>query len=362
MSRPNIFNYAQKELSQDAMICWLLECYHSEDKIYKQIGLDFIKFILEDETLTFENVDLEKESPHRQYYHIDVYANIRIGDKIIPVIFEDKTNTYLHGEQHTRYIDVIEDWKTNEKWNEWKDGLFNVSGLEWEQTRFIFFKTGYIFNWQREELKQISKSLTNDNVVFKTIELKQIAQFIQGQKNNDELLSDYYTYLAEKLSKAHNCTEAMFDRIFSNIFDNSKKFNYSYQGWAAADFLVVPDRSGKGENNIYYALRIDKRKNNDTSDYAIIMQQCRNEKRTTGTKSEKERLISERRENAVYARTICKEIFDELNINSIVIEKNDTDAMPEQNNIFKIFIDDEEKVCKFYKEFIKRFEIKMSKI
>ena len=38
LTRPNIFNYAKKELSQDAVICWLLECCHSDDDKYRQIG------------------------------------------------------------------------------------------------------------------------------------------------------------------------------------------------------------------------------------------------------------------------------------------------------------------------------------
>ena len=41
LTRPNIFNYAKKELSQDAVICWLLECCHSDDDKYRQIGIDF---------------------------------------------------------------------------------------------------------------------------------------------------------------------------------------------------------------------------------------------------------------------------------------------------------------------------------
>ena len=46
LTRPNIFNYAKKELSQDAVICWLLECCHSDDDKYRQIGIDFVRFIV----------------------------------------------------------------------------------------------------------------------------------------------------------------------------------------------------------------------------------------------------------------------------------------------------------------------------
>lgn len=35
--RPNIFDYATRELSQDAMICWLLACLHSKDEIFEEL-------------------------------------------------------------------------------------------------------------------------------------------------------------------------------------------------------------------------------------------------------------------------------------------------------------------------------------
>lgn len=372
MNRPNIFKYAQTELSQDAMICWLLECYHSENKTYRQIGRDFIRFVLGDKTLTFDDVELEQESPHRQYYHMDVYANIRVNKKIYPVIFEDKTDTYLHGYQHERYVRMVKDWKTNEKWEDWRNSLFSEKELKWERTIFVFFKTGYIFKWQRKELEQISEALKNDDAVLRLIELEDIEKFMQGQSDKDNLLSDYYEHLKEKIDDSQKgrliseinkdskpMPKSTFDRIFCKIFDPAKEFNHSYQGWAAADFVKIADKSGKSENNIYYVLRIDRRKNGDSRDYAIIIQQCRNENYTSGNKEEKERLINERRENAAYAREICREIFKELKIEGIEIEVNDANTMPEQNNIFKVFLDDEDTVTDFFRDFVRKFANKI---
>ena len=99
LTRPNIFNYAKKELSQDAVICWLLECCHSDDDKYRQIGIDFVRFILDNENIKEKDIELEKDSPRSQYKNMDVYANIRVGKTIIPVIFEDKTDTFLHDNQ-----------------------------------------------------------------------------------------------------------------------------------------------------------------------------------------------------------------------------------------------------------------------
>ena len=74
---------------------------------------------------------------------MDVYANIRVGKTIIPVIFEDKTDTFLHDNQESKYIEKIEKLKTG--------SLFNDNGLCWrEKAQYVFFKTGYVFDWQRE--------------------------------------------------------------------------------------------------------------------------------------------------------------------------------------------------------------------
>lgn len=85
------------------------------------------------------------------------------------------------------------------------------------------------------------------------------------------------------------------------------------------------------------------------------MQQCRNENYTSENKEEKERLINECRKNASYAREICRDIFKELNIENIDIEVNNADTMPEQNNIFKAFLDNEGKVIDFFRDFIRKF-------
>ena len=86
MNRPNIFNYATKELSQDAMICWFLECLNSEDEEYRKLGLNFVRFIFENEKI--ENAELFDETfPKTQYKKIDVYAEIVINGTVHPVIF-----------------------------------------------------------------------------------------------------------------------------------------------------------------------------------------------------------------------------------------------------------------------------------
>ncbi len=361
-TRPNIFNYAKKELTQDAMICWLLKCCHSTEEKYKKIGIDFIRFIFNDKTLSSKDIELETGSPHNQYYHMDVYANVRIRDKIYPVIFEDKTNTYLHGEQHLRYLNTVDSWK-EQSWDKWKDGLFSEKNLKWGETIFVFYKIGYIFQWQRKELDEIAEKIKKDNAVLKIITLENMSDFIKKLENKDELLFDYSMFLKDKLTK-NDGKEAKYDRYIGKIFFAGKRFNYSHQGWGDADFAFIKNKTEPDENGIYCSFRIEDRKNRDSDAYepAIIMQQYRNEKCIIGNCEDIERLKKERLEIAEYSRDLCREIFEELGkADMLTMEYNDKNKMPNANSIFKLFINDdnEDEVCKLFYDFIREFTKKL---
>ena len=223
LTRPNIFNYAKKELSQDAVICWLLECCHSDDDKYRQIGIDFVRFILDNENIKEKDIELEKDSPRSQYKNMDVHANIRVGKTIIPVIFEDKTDTFLHDNQESKYIEKIEKLKTG--------SLFNDNGLCWrEKAQYVFFKTGYVFDWQREVIENLDKNI---NAEVKSIYIDDILNFISKHKDKEFMLADYYEYLLDRKASLVNGIEDKCNRYFRKIFGENRWFQYNHQGWAA---------------------------------------------------------------------------------------------------------------------------------
>lgn len=346
-NRPNIFDYATKELSQDAVVCWLLKCCHSDNDIYKNIGYDFVRFILGDECVSEKNIELEKNSPHAQYYHMDVYANIRVGEEIVPVIFEDKTDTFLHGSQETRYTEMVNGWKNDKKWTK---ELFDNDRLKWsENTRYVFFKTGYVFDWQRKEIERFKTEL---NAKVKIIYIDDILKFTAVHKDKDFLLADYHEYLLRKKSGLADSTEDRYNRYFRKIFGDNKSFLYNHQQWAARNIGEIEDQSKKSENKISYSIRTGRYKNG----YAVVFQQYRNEKTLIGSCEEKKRLTERRYVITESAREMCKQIAQRLGV-EINIEHNDKNRMPSQNNIFKLVIDkdNEDMVCSIFKEFIKEF-------
>lgn len=107
----NIFYYAYKELSQDAVICWLIKCaYRNETRMspLRECGQKFIEalFAKHDKNVP-EN--LEKAEVWQQDNRIDVLA--RIGEYVL--LIEDKKGAKDHSDQLNTYYKKVLTGKTS---------------------------------------------------------------------------------------------------------------------------------------------------------------------------------------------------------------------------------------------------------
>ncbi len=112
--RPNIFDYATKELSQDAMICWLIAWAGQskdaarEDEALQLCGRQFVCTLLNHKRSGKAPIELEDEVKteiYQQERRIDVLA--RINGKHV-LLIEDKTGTKDHDKKLSRYYhDVV---------------------------------------------------------------------------------------------------------------------------------------------------------------------------------------------------------------------------------------------------------------
>jgi hypothetical protein len=226
--RPNIFELATKELTLDAMVAWFLNGIDCQKKPYKSMAVDFI------DTFIFgpNNETLELFSCGLQYYRMDVFAVIRKGDFIHPVIFEDKTNTSLHAGatnssgQLVKYCKRVYEWvelekrfadeNITEKKNTSRSAVlreitesdtFKGNGYKWGEIYYIYFKIGFIhsldvseFESQRDNLLRYKKYAKS----FNTPEIKGIKDMLEflrrhnAAMTNDLLFKDYYNYIKEQ--------------------------------------------------------------------------------------------------------------------------------------------------------------------
>ena len=107
-TRPNLFDCATKELSQDAMICWLLKWaakeYREIDPQLAEVGVKFVRALLSKHSDRLAQVEVDTVEVAKQHKWIDVLA--KINDTHV-LLIEDKTRGGDRGGQLERYYKEV---------------------------------------------------------------------------------------------------------------------------------------------------------------------------------------------------------------------------------------------------------------
>lgn len=104
--KPNLFSFAPSELSQDAILCWLISWSDQnlaevDGPLYRS-GCRFVNALLALHDVS--EISISSVKVLRQFRHVDIVA--LINDRIALVI-EDKTDSREHSDQLERYTEVI---------------------------------------------------------------------------------------------------------------------------------------------------------------------------------------------------------------------------------------------------------------
>ncbi len=122
--KPNIFKYATKELSLDAVVCWLIkwagqkQVANKEDEALRDCGRRLVEALLRkhkprfklprevqidgEQQVTF-SIKEEKEGSRRQSKRIDIL--VRVGDQVL--LIEDKTDGVANTGQLVEYYNAV---------------------------------------------------------------------------------------------------------------------------------------------------------------------------------------------------------------------------------------------------------------
>ena len=184
--KPNLFKYGRKELSQDAMICWLLawadECHAATCPALHQAGQSLVKAL-------FRKHD--RPGPERictvkleqQASGIDVLA--WINDEYA-LLIEDKTDSHEHSEQLGRYHELVLGGRA----------CVEEKCIQPSKDRFfpIFLKTG---NMSRADKNAIESR--NLDPHYRVFERKDFLDAVRGYKQGvSEILTDFFDHLQER--------------------------------------------------------------------------------------------------------------------------------------------------------------------
>ena len=232
--RPKIFDYATKELSQDAMICWLLKWSEqgnqSRDKALHDCGVWFVHALLKKHGRNLpseiEKVEIYRQESVKKKLVIDVLA--RINDKHV-LLIEDKTGTKDHDNQLRKYFSAVIDGKTK------------LGKVAEEDLYPIYLKTG---NQSLADDQRIEK--IKNYKVFNRVDFLNVLSDYAG---HNSLLVDFRQHL-QSLEKATNsyaewtqggtpdgwhAWEGFYRRLEGELFDGTQGWN----GWND-----VPNKSG----------------------------------------------------------------------------------------------------------------------
>ena len=181
MIRPNLFNYATSELSQDAFICWLAEWVnYPKNPEMQNCARDFIVTLFK---LCGHNInsnsDVMKVHLIKQQMHkIDVYLLVEIAGKKVSFIIEDKTNTSPHSGQLGRYFESVEN-----------------DGIDEDLICKVYYKTGYVYPKEEREVKEAGYNL---------LDLTAIRAFLDKYKALTDPIFQDYRLLITKLHQKHS--------------------------------------------------------------------------------------------------------------------------------------------------------------
>ncbi len=188
--KPNIFEYATKELSQDAMICWLIKwsgvrADTDDERALKSLGQEFLSAMLSKHKMSLSG-EIGTVEIHQQDQGIDVLARVK-GKEEHVLLIEDKTGTKDHGGQLERYYKAVLSGETK---------LGKVSSC-----RPIYLKTGNHSLHHAGDIE--SKPGFGDQAGYKVFDRKDFLCVLTSYKGGHPLVIQFRSWL-QKLEDEFN--------------------------------------------------------------------------------------------------------------------------------------------------------------
>lgn len=174
-SEPNLFSFATSELSQDAILAWLIswadDSNKTKDEPMCMLGKSFLSLLT--------NIPAEKihtTAVRRQWKNIDITVEIN-EDTVL--IIEDKTETCIHHKQDIRYKETIH--------KEYKDKRKTLL--------YTYVKTG---NESLSKIKRIEKH------GYRTINRQDILSMLNQYNVNNIIVTSFRSHLQQIEAMTHS--------------------------------------------------------------------------------------------------------------------------------------------------------------
>ena len=231
----NIFDFATKELSQDALLCWLINGinYEENKELYDKAKI-FLNHILKEYDKKLE-IDVYSVKIYRQYYHVDIFVLLenKYNKNNIGIIIEDKKLTSEHDNQIQTYKEKIQQIKN-----------------------FKEIKLITVYYKPFEELYELQKDVIK-------IDREYMLKNIFNSCIDNQIYTDYKEYL-EEIEFLYKHIESVSISEWSNkkecFYMIAKKYNHSKKRNKMEDMTVTQVRGSTfidwyRKNNISNSLK-----------------------------------------------------------------------------------------------------------
>lgn len=187
----NLFDYATKELSQDAFLRWLFENYNCENESIRSACRKLFDSFTDNK---FDGKAITDLTTVAQWKNIDISIWFKIDGIQQLIVIEDKTGSSIHDDQLVRYEKEIighnNFWRNEENRKKYGGELYiEKSGNVFK----VFYKTDIIEEWATEYAK---------NSGWKTYDIYSIYDVFNGIDTDNEVLGYYIDHIKKIHSAA----------------------------------------------------------------------------------------------------------------------------------------------------------------
>ena len=262
--RANLFDFATKELSQDAFLRWFFESWKDEE--IRPIVVDFINTFTKNQDPTKDRPqlqlklsDIKSIQTFAQVDNIDVSIDLELAQGKRTIVIEDKTTSAEHN-QLKAYNDAISNkWKYNSN----KEPFKNPEKCVYK----VFYKTNRI---EDDELSRVK------DAGWTPFAIDEINSFFQKylNKTNSQILNDYIEHISSINADVNKVSEepisdwnfvnfqTFFRDVIKHKFKRTDKKDYHFETWLYQGKLV--------SLAFYYHPTNDCLKKNDDEKYPYI--------------------------------------------------------------------------------------------
>jgi hypothetical protein len=233
MQRPNIFNFATSELSQDAFLCYLLswadDAYYEIDSSLHSVAKKFLEKMLDLGGIACSLDSIKIDFIKRQEHQIDIL--VKINQNIL-IVIEDKTYSKQHSGQLKKYKNYISK---------------SYSGFK---TSFIYFKL----------LPQMNTKLIEDEG-FNVMSFDVFKNILNDYEGKNHIVNEFTVYInafdPEK-RRFQEWTKENWLMFFNSIKEDLDGYFYDHQNkelffewnWHRGDFIQINWNSFSGHRSI----------------------------------------------------------------------------------------------------------------